>query len=632
MSRPLRPLKGTKQKKPEIFAVIDIETKNWTDFLVLGYFDGADFFTFTSIVEFIGFALTEAKKLGGRLKIYAHNGGKFDFLFLLQVAFFLPDIQIKNMIPRGSGILSFEIHYKNTVITFVDSLAILPFSLDSITKSFNVEHKKQKWDHRKTTGVTPELIDYLRDDCRGLFQSLMKYREWPLIEQAGAKSTMASQALQVFRLFLKQPIPSLDAGIDEFVRGSYFGGRVEVFKSFYHDSSKPLRCYDVNSLYPTVMLRNEFPTHFDCLTNEWRPDRMGFYDALVEVPEGTYIPPLPTVQKVGKSNKLVFPTGKFWGRWSTIELNYAQTQGVKILKIGQGVLFHSGGHIFRDYIKTLYDMRLEAQRLNDPVTDILTKLLMNSLYGRFGLNRERTNLVVDDGKTTGLSEYCILESDMGSPVRLMEESKVLEDTFSNVAIAAWVTSHARIHMHQIYMQAPEELYYTDTDSLFTTAKLPTGKNLGELKLEYEGYRACFVLPKTYMIDEIVNLQDKKTGHPITRKLTMKGFEARKIKDFTPEDFVATLEGELRLKTRKTHYFDDKGVCRVCETPKSEASQELCNPPGLLTFKKALKKGSLVHRNEPEAREIRSQYDKRRMLPSKDSKPLHIEQLTHPHYL
>lgn len=58
---------------------------------------------------------------------------------------------------------------------------------------------------------------------------------------------------------------------------------------------------------------------------------------------------------------------------------------------------------------------------------------------------------------------------------------------SNVAIAAAVTSYARIHM--IPFKLLPGCAYTDTDSIFTTTELPkelVGKELGLMKDELEG--------------------------------------------------------------------------------------------------------------------------------------------------
>ena len=68
-------------------------------------------------------------------------------------------------------------------------------------------------------------------------------------------------------------------------------------------------------------------------------------------------------------------------------------------------------------------------------------------------------------------------------------------------LAAWVTSLARVRLlNYIYQCYPSRVFYCDTDSVYTTATLPTGKALGEMKAEYEDItKAEFIAPKVYRL-------------------------------------------------------------------------------------------------------------------------------------
>jgi hypothetical protein len=342
------------------------------------------------------------------------------------------------------------------------------------------------------------------------------------------------------------------------------------------------------------MRNNEFPTSFKYYTYDYDPKGMGFFEAEVDVPEDMYLPPLPYVIDSKYSKKLIFPTGKFFGVWSTIELEYAKSLGVKV-KTGRGAVFNNGGYIFKSFINTLYKMRMEAQEKGDGVGDVLTKLLMNSCYGRFGLNLDREEIIFDDF-TEGLqyhSEFKVKRNGEEKSVYLMTKKKRLDRTFSNVAIPAWVTSLSRIHMHKLMWPIRKNVYYTDTDSMFTTKKMKTGLGLGELKEEYRCNKAVFLLPKTYVVQ----------GDDNFKKLAMKGFDRRKIDKFTYEDFFTALEGDLR-HMKVTH--DAK----------------------MAKFKTAAKKGSFTTLLPKQDKHIRSLYDKRQVTKNKgkwDTIPLHIQQ-------
>lgn len=587
-------------KKPgRRFAVYDVEGRNWIEHVMSGYYDGITYRWFKHVGEFASFLIEdwferksqieEGNEKGVRLTIFSHFGGKYDFLFLLDYFLLSSDWQIENMIPRGSGILSFDAVYEisedeKIIITFSDSSAMLPFGLKRLTESFGVETKKGEWDHSKTgPEATPELIEYNKADCIGLYQVIERYFNWPIIKRAGSSTTIAGQAMKVLQTTLKDPVHSLPPKIDEFVRRAYFGGRTEIFKPVFLGPGK-LTCADVNSLYPTVMrepprvdgVGHGYPTKVKCIAYDYKPGDIGFFDAEVEVPD-MYVPPLGVVWSVDGGQKFIFPTGRFKGRWSTLELEYAKSVGVKVLRLGRGCLFENGGLIFSDYVNELYKIRENSPR--DSVDNVLSKLLLNSCYGRFGLRLDRTNLVIDDGRRAGVSEYCLIGSG-DREIRLMSEAKRLE-AFTNVAVSAWVTSAARVFMHRKYMESPESLYYTDTDSIFTTASYPDEKGLGGLKREYDCESACFLLPKTYIASHVDGTEKNK----VTMKGFSRGRDGKKLAHFQMEDFLTALEGDLRLM-------------RVTEAEK------------MATFKTALSKGKILSMLDERPKAIQSMYDKR----------------------
>ena len=595
--------------KENNFVVCDIEASKWINFSCIGFYDGEIFQHFLSLTEFFDFLVEEhaasvepSKKGVRKIKIFAHFGGKYDFNFLLEWLYFdaPPKWELGDLIPRGSGVLCFDVtvpsKYGEVVLSFTDSSALLPMGLRKLTESFKVDHIKGDFKFEDWDGtVTDELLKYLESDCKGLYEVLKAFFNQPLIKRAGPATTIASQAMKVFQTFLHEPIYSLKPSVDEFVRGAYFGGRTEIFKPYFDgDGKDSLNLYDVNSLYPSVMMDFEYPTNFKRFTFKYEPEEFGFYDAEVEVPEDMYVPALGVVHVVDKTKKFIFPTGRFQGRWSTIELEYARSLGVKIIKTGRGCIFENGGYIFKKYVETLYEMRVEAQRNGDGVTDILCKLLMNSLYGKFGIRLDRELLVLDRGQA-GVIPYIEMRNrkDKKQAIRLCKMATEL-NTFNNVSISAWVTSHSRIRMHKHYMNCEKDLYYTDTDSLYTTSQMPSSKKLGDVKFEGNCDRACFILPKTYVTEKI-------SVDEVVKKVCMKGFDKRKIQDMGVKDFFMYLEGDLK-----------------------EISAMM--PEKFSTFRTALRKDKFLSMMAESSRTVRSKYDKRRIVKkggSYDTIPLHI---------
>jgi len=592
--------KSTKPKKIKRFGVYDIEGREWINHVVSAFYtENEEEMTtqlefFKSVPEFIKFCFSEKNEVN---EIYCHFGAIYDFLFILDSVVELDGIHLDKLVGRGNGLLKFDLISGNRRITFRDSSALLPFGLDSITKAFGVKHKKLKMDRNAITEDTPEVREYLKYDCVGLYESLVKFRNWGKVKQVGMKSTIASQSIQVLRSYLKEEIPSLPKDIDAFVRKSYFGGRTEIFRPYFDGQGKEkIQYVDVNSLYPTVMKNLAVPYVYKEHTNKFEIGKdVGFIDCTVYIPESLYIPPLPSIVE----GKLMFVTGVTRGNWSSYELEYAMKYGVKILKVHSCITFAQPKFIFKDYIEDLYKMRLEAKEKKDGVTDTMCKLLMNSCYGRMGLNRNREELIVDNFTKNAKPVFTFVNKHE-EVLMISKRDSYVKNTFSNVAIAAWITSGARVHLHKLLMENEKGIHYCDTDSLFTTKKNKTGNELGELKLEYELDKAIFLLPKTYALhcrEEIFNyILENGDKHRMNTKFVMKGFDRgamyQDTNKFTLGDFAEALEGNLR-------------------------GLKMLTKPKMARMKTAFREGKLLMMTKASTKQIRSMYDKRRVF--KDQK-------------
>jgi len=684
----LWPIKEATDRKRK-FAIIDVEAQNWIEYVVAGIYDGQNFFH-TKYCYNLLLECFRISKFQNIQEFFAHFGGKYDFLFFLKEAILNQQFKILNIIPRGSGILQFDLEmdadfclnndldYYQGKITFRDSSALLPFSLEAACKSFGVQNAKTYFDYNfvahsynnedyfpiimkkeayeiyydgeiistwvqieqgtsqaerdrfdETRVINDEddatymklvwqqtvckkvknydkskvtykiltdkkadwvhkiynrqdILDYLEMDLKALYECLTKFYDWELVANVGGSTTIAGQALKVLRWFLEKPLYSIvqpndsQSHLDEFVRNGYFGGRTEIFKPLFlaKNEKEKIFCFDVNSLYPTVMARNSFPNKFKKWAMTWEDfnkEEFGYWKCEVEVPEDCYFPVLGvTHTDENKNTRFIFPTGKFSGTWPSCELKYAISQGTKITKLKRGAIFHDGGDFFKPFIDYLYDKRLKAKAEKDAVGDIMCKLLMNSCYGKTGIDVfGKENLVLCEDGDFNVEFEIPLGNDLFACLKPV--SVKLEKTFNNVAIAGWVTALARIHLHkEVFMKAGKgNVYYGDTDSCYSTKKLPTGKALGDLKEEYSANEAVFVLPKTYYVGD-----GEQDGESFDKKVTMKGFDKKKTQAFNLEDFTTALEGDLRL-------------LRMDEQPK------------VATFKTALRYGELLMmKNDP----------------------------------
>jgi hypothetical protein len=130
-----------------------------------------------------------------------------------------------------------------------------------------------------------------------------------------------------------------------------------------------------------------------------------------------------------------------------------------------------------------------------------------------------------------LGEYLLIQSD--------EYTSDFESENSthniNIGVAAAITAYARIHMSQFKNNPKINLYYSDTDSIYTDSELDNNliseTVLGKLKLENICKKAIFLTPKVYCwetIDGKVIYKVKGLKHDI--ELTMSDFEGLLYKD------------------------------------------------------------------------------------------------------
>jgi hypothetical protein len=210
-----------------------------------------------------------------------------------------------------------------------------------------------------------------------------------------------------------------------------------------------------------------------------------------------------------------------WTGWiSSIEMDNAVKYGYQF-EILKGYQFDKA-NIFKDYVNRLFELRNEYPK-GTPM-NLIAKLLLNSLYGKFGMRVEKTmyeifNLNTDAGKlalnslldTARHSVKDLIEFDNNKYLFVRDALSELfnEDsnhgTDINIAIASTITAGARLYMSAFNNNESYNLYYSDTDSIVIDQPLDprlVGDKLGQLKLEHVIDRAVFLAPKVYGLVDI----------------------------------------------------------------------------------------------------------------------------------
>lgn len=366
-----------------------------------------------------------------------------------------------------------------------------------------------------------DLYTYCRRDVEIIYTAIRKLYLFILQNRLGGMPyTLPSVAYSIFthRFMNRQIFVHADEDILELERQAYFGGRCECFQIGKLKRQKYYKV-DINSMYPYVMKENEYPLrHIKTGTNI--PPRvlvkaapMYCYVAECEIETDT---PLYAYRQ---ADKLIFPTGRFITCLTTPTLLYAIEHGhvKKVLKVA----CYRKGNVFQDFVDYFYNKRLEFKQEKNPAFSYVCKLILNSLYGKFG---QRTSKVVYSG-VNEKSDDCrnlivehkthktsIHQVFFGKETITAQREEEAVNSFP--AISAHVTDYARLYLWKlIEIAGVKNCYYVDTDSIIVNQsgmkKLIPFCNLdrlGWLKVEKESSHVEIRGAKNYTFGDEVKIK------------------------------------------------------------------------------------------------------------------------------
>jgi len=499
-------------------------------------------------------------KINNRKFVYFHNFAGFDVCFIIKIL--VEYTKVKPLIHSGQFI-SIEAKYNDVKIIFRDSYKHLPTSLDKLANNFGVEnkgifpyflnnldykdsfpdykyfdnnkvpldlYKKVKKDFTKKNKIwnfKEESIKYCIQDCKSLHQVISKYNELFFRNfsfNIHKYPTLPSLAFANFRanFMKKENVANITGKVYKEIRLSYTGGSTDIYIPKPSDGIK-IHAYDVNSLYPFVMLDNEYPignpTYFvGDISNNYtslsiennlysKSKPFGFFYCKITAPKNLLHPILQIHYKTKDGMRTISPLGKFEGMFFSEELYNAENYGYKF-EVLWGYTFEKA-NIFKDYVDTLYNLRLKYPK-DDPM-NYITKLHLNSISGRFGMSDNLGQIAIINKEEFLFDNTTVKDMiDLGSNIILSykKENYELETEEShsnaNIAVASAITAYARIHM-SFFKNNPNypNLYYSDTDSLYMDGALPedlvSQTEMGKMKLEGLYDEAVFLSPKVYAL-------------------------------------------------------------------------------------------------------------------------------------
>lgn len=518
--------------------------------------------------------------------LYFHNlkyDGEYIFSYLLQNGYEVikdkkdrKNKTFTTLISDTGQFYSIEIFFntKNkkhiNKVTIYDSLKILNFSVEQIAEDFNLPIRKLEIDYleKREKGhiLTEQEIDYIKNDVEIMARALDI-----MFKEDLTKMTIGSDALHHYKKVNKnfnKYFPILDYEIDKDIRKSYKGGFTYLNECYKEKETGAGIVLDVNSLYPSVMMYEKLPFGEPLFfEGKYKEDKLyPLYIQTISCSFELKKEKIPTIQI--KNNMSFLPNEYVKSSdgdivtlvFTNIDLElFFEHYNVYDLEYQNGWKFKGLKGLFTEYIDYWSNKKIESKKKNNSALYRIAKLMLNSLYGKFGLN---PNV---QGKFPYLNEENIVKYG-----RYPEE--IREAIY--IPVASFITSYARyktittsqkIRDYSLEKYNKDLYVYSDTDSIHCLFKDDNElKNiieiddykLGAWKKESEFKRGKYIRQKCY-IEEDYNANMNVTVAGLPKKLgnllTFENFEI----GFTTEN--------IKTKNKKLTYKHVKGGVMLVDT-------------------------------------------------------------------
>lgn len=475
---------------------------------------------------------TDIDSFMGRLSqlsctVYFHNL-KFDIQFILywlltngyrHVTTKFPDKGCFTTLISDMGIFySAEVKFESGArVKFLDSYKLIPLPIQKIPKAFNLSIQKLDLDYEEIRELdhvpTDDEINYIKNDVEILIGGVKAMHDNGL-----SKMTAASNALNNFKSIMTKKdydvkFPPLTLSEDRDMRMSYKGGWSYVNKQYQGKMIGKGQVYDVNSMYPWAMRECVLPYGPPVFyRGKYKEDKT--YPLYIQsltcrfkLKKGKY----PSIQLKGNMR---------FGDTEYIEEAVEETEILTLTSVDLGLFFEcydvwditwNCGYkmrgcrgMFDDYIDYWYNVKNEAKRTNNDALYYIAKLMLNSLYGKFGSNPLKRSKYPWYDKDNDIVRYSLMSEE--------------ESTGGYVPIASFITSYARKRIIEAANACGERFVYADTDSIHIVGtEIPEididDFKLGCFKLESEFTRAKFMRAKCYIEEINGELNKKCAGLP-----------------------------------------------------------------------------------------------------------------------
>lgn len=482
------------------------------------------------------------------IQVWAHNGGKFDNIFLKQCK----SVTFIDEIKSGSHIKSIRCTHnsmKGVIFNFKDTL---PFCLDSLAKVSKTLKTTQKlsfdiagWTRedyknnmvfnsdRVYDSIPPskDWVKYMIQDVDTLSEVFIKLEEiynklgTSLTVNVGLASAAYSIMLKTCLSLQRNTFCPKSESMIELIKNSMMGGRVCAYKRYFNKEmyNDLLICLDANSLYPSAMAAGSYPVgkpyilinSSDTPAKNWKDSEITCEEMKNslhrdKVDQKTYkstlahhyiltikyrVPNIKVsiIPHKTDDGRLIYPTnGEYIGSYNDVDIREMLIEEYEILEVYNGIYWEGTERIFTNLIQYLYDTRNKLKAEGDSM-EYVYKILCNSMYGKF------CESITDKSYFSDKSDESVAGRLNKGPNSTTLMNGQIENTtkFLNpmitkpTHIASYITAYSRAIMNEYIRKIGiDNIFYTDTDSIyclksaFEKSGIKTNSLLGGVKNDY----------------------------------------------------------------------------------------------------------------------------------------------------
>lgn len=406
----------------------------------------------------------------GDVVIYFHNlsfDGEFILWYLLANGYTYEEKTINNntlssIIDETGSIYTIKVRFdRNNQVELRCSYKLFPKSIKDIGEmvgipKLNETHNYEELKNYKTIEEVPEEEkNYITNDVR-IMVALIKYLKSKHIQGLTMSSSAYKNWLKdKYSLAKHQMKKSPDEEVVEIVRKSYRGGITKVNPKYAGQEFNDVISFDVNSLYPSVMYENPMPIGDGKIyksIEEGKEDSRHLFIIVAFVQYGKVRTGMHAF--IGNNSGFTYARKYSYDEVLENKMLYLWEDEFNLFKIVYDaeytilkvVGWKKANYVFKDYIDRWYELKKNAK--ND-TERALAKLMLNSLYGKFGMNDSRvTKIPLTIGDTI---IYRTIENNT---------------TYYYKEVASYITSKARCKLASFMNRCGDNFLYCDTDSVY----------------------------------------------------------------------------------------------------------------------------------------------------------------------